>query len=560
MKWQLPGNTDSSNAKRQLCTLIATLLIEFPDRITIIDRKHREWSFKETENEEKFTKELENIAIQIHPMKNKQNNTIRWIAITKTRSATTIPEWKRNDQFYTCATETKAYVFPHPFAYDEWDIISIGFIKEVHTVHYPKDTLHNQIVQLLSQQEPNPPAFHIIPQRITTLDKTASTKAYTIQCPKASARRLTHLLTHGPFRNEQNHMFVPFRYKTGNPDLFLKCIRQQNDVYYKTWVIKLEGFTYEAMEWFKGELHTIKGISHIVPSKRQDTIGEWKVLVEQTKCAYIHRNLTKEWKNMIKKIPTDILQTSPATFPVPSISSKKVREYQESESDADSYGSLLSVGTNMSQMTLDDTTLNELPMSYQTLSYAAVATASTTSTTSNQLSSPTESAYSEWHKEKQELEAQLQKQAAQIEEIQDALQEKILRSKDLEDQLAQALELAHSRDARHEEMMDKFDKLMQRDIHRSSECIAYIPKTPEQPQQPPTSPPSKKANTNTSPHRNIYSVFRQQPGRPLTGRLTNSNRHDTNQKITLSTTSHLMDIDDDQTPPQPGVKAGKKIE
>ena len=124
VKWQLPGTADLASTKRQICSLLATLLIGFPDRITLIDRKHREWMYTETENNDKFQKEISNCAIQIHPMKNNQQRTIRWIAITKIRTATTISDWKNNDQFYTCATEAKAYVFPHPFNYDEWDIHS----------------------------------------------------------------------------------------------------------------------------------------------------------------------------------------------------------------------------------------------------------------------------------------------------------------------------------------------------------------------------------------------------------------------------------------------------
>ena len=121
-------------------------------------------------------------------------------------------------------------------------------------------------------------------------------------------------------------------------------------VFHKTWIIKLEGFTQEAMDMIKPQLENVKGILHVVPSKRQKSIGEWKVLVKQSKCAYIHRNLTKEWKNVTAKIPPSILNNAPKTYPSPTISSKKIREYQDSESDADSYGSLLSSVTNISQL------------------------------------------------------------------------------------------------------------------------------------------------------------------------------------------------------------------
>ena len=96
---------------------------------------------------------------------------------------------------------------------------------------------------MLQKQKKNSPEFQLIPQRISTNDKKASTKAFTIQCVKNDATKLIHLLTHGPFRSEMNQIFVPFKYKNKKPELFLHCIRQQNEVYHKPWIIKLEGIT-----------------------------------------------------------------------------------------------------------------------------------------------------------------------------------------------------------------------------------------------------------------------------------------------------------------------------
>lgn len=561
VKWQMAGTSDLPTTKRQLLGLLATLMMAFPNNITIIDRKQQEWTYEETEDEERFQKLCESLAIQIHPLKNKQQRVQRWVAVTKIRTSTTIQEWKNNDQFYTSATELKVYVFPHPFAYDEWDIISIGFIKDVHVIHFPREILHDQIKDLLKTQEPNPPTFQIIPQRITTSDKTASTRAYTIQCPKASAEKLTHLMTHGPFRTEPNQLFVPFRYKKGNPELFLKCIRQQNEIYYKTWIIKIEGLTYEMMNMVHSEVEHIKGVFRVVPSKRFNTIGEWKILVDQTKCSFVHRTLSKEWPSILNLIPQEIKAGAPENFPAPAISSKKVREYQESDSDADSYGSLLSVGTDVSQMTTDEASLNEMPESYKYPSYAAATMASQSSTDSVQLSSPTGSTQNEWQKEKKELEIQLKQQAAQIEKIQADLQARILRSQDLEDQLAQALDLAHSRDARHEEMLEKFEQLMERTAAQSTDRkVDHYPTTPDREPKQANSPPSKKANTNMSPHRNIYSLFRQPTGRALSSGSTSTTRSAPQRRQANHPEPALMEIDDVPPLPPPGAKSGKKIE
>ena len=51
VKWQIPGNHDASAAKRKLTQVIATLLVSFPDSVTIIDRKKQEWVYQEVVDE-----------------------------------------------------------------------------------------------------------------------------------------------------------------------------------------------------------------------------------------------------------------------------------------------------------------------------------------------------------------------------------------------------------------------------------------------------------------------------------------------------------------------------
>lgn len=446
------------------------------------------------------------MSVQLHAIKNKEKKVSHWVAITKMVSNSSPHEWKNNDQFYSCVSENKTYIFPHPFGQDDWDIVSIGFIKNIHAVHYPRDLLKTQITEMLDPQTNTVPTFQLIPQRITTADKSASTKAYSVQCRKDDGEKLLHLLTHGPFREAPNQIFVPFKYKRTKLEIFLKCIRQQNDMYYKTWIIKAEGITQEAMKYIEHDITRIMGVWHIVPSKRMEEIGEWKILTDHTKCAYIHRQLSQHWSSLIDKIPQEVLEDAPINFSTPMISSKRAREYQDNDSDKDSYGSLLTTATEISAMTAEDNALNDPPVEYQYSSYANAVMASNNSGEETQVSSPTASIYPEWLKEKQELEEQVRQQALQIEKIQADLQAKISRSQDLEDKLAQAIELAHSRDARHEEMLAKFEQLLSshslcrqsgdQEPSDTDMIEANSPATPERKETTSEAPPPKKANTN----------------------------------------------------------------
>lgn len=77
------------------------------------------------------------------------------------------------------------------------------------------------------------------------------------------------------------------------------------------------------------------------------------------------------------------------------ISSKKARDYQDTDSDADSYGSLLTTSTEPSPAEQDDPELDNPPIAYQYPSYAESVMGRDTSTESTQLSSPTASAHND---------------------------------------------------------------------------------------------------------------------------------------------------------------------
>ena len=588
VKWQMPGGQDMASAKKILLQMLTNLLINHPSQITIVDTKQREWMFEESVDEGGFIKEIEKMSIHLHPIKGKDQKVIRWVSVTKTMTKVPLREWKNNDGFFSGVQESKTYIFPHPFQPQEWETASIGFIKDIHVVHFPKEMVHEHLHQLLQKQEENPPTFQLVSQRISTSDKKASTKAFTIQCLKKDAEKLQKMLTHGAFREAPNQVFVPFKYKKTKPDVFLKCIRQQNEVYHKTWIIKIEGITEAMMKYIEQDILNIKGVLHIVPSKRNVEIGEWKVLVDQAKCSYIHRQLTSAWSTVVTKIPPTDLTNAPRNFSTPRISSKRARDYQDEDNDDDSYGSLLTTGTDSSVLTVDESILNELPPDLQYPSYASVIMGTPATQSSVQMSSPTDSAHIDWQAEKQVLESQIKNQAAQlmnqeaqiknqaslIASIQVDLQEKVTRSQDLEDQLAQAIELAHSRDARYEDMMEKFEYLMQSHstmLQQSNHAMsafgtqdAFSPSTPEGTPTKPKSPPAKKANTNSSPHRPIYALFRNPQMRQIQHHHNSTARSHLTRKNQQAIISHsattAMDTDDDSRQPSPGAKPGGKEE
>lgn len=313
-----------------------------------------------------------------------------------------------------------------------------------------------------------------------------------------------------------------------NPSYSRSVFVKQNEVYHKTWVIKLDGISTTSMEYIKGDIAAIPGVFHVVPTRRLHDTGEWKILVDHTKCSFIHGQLTGKWTSLLQKIPTEVLNQEPSTFSSPRISSQKVRSYQDESSDTDSYGSILTTGTDLSTGIVgckDLDQMNEPPSQYRYPTYATAARKSITTQDSPQMSSPTASSYTDWQREKCELEELIRQQTIKIDRIQADLNARVSRTQDLEEQLAQAIELAHSRDACHEEMLQRFEMLM------STHIVNHGGPTPPPPPPPPStaateplqqaqitpptramttqSPPPKKSNQSSTPPKTMYPVFRQ---------------------------------------------------
>lgn len=124
-----------------------------------------------------------------------------------------------------------------------------------------------------------------------------------------------------------------------------------------------------------------------------------------------------------------------------------------------------------------------------------------------------------------------------------------------------------NRDARHEEMLAKFELLMRAytNNHQQDPSDRHDPSatamehgtgdtsTPTTPDRLPPmgQPPPKRPNTNSSPHRHIYSIFRQQS--------VKSNSPKTRKTNNLLLTQP-MDTDDDYRQPVLRAKSSKKLE
>jgi hypothetical protein len=118
-----------------------------------------------------------------------------------------------------------------------------------------------------------------------------------------------------------------------------------------------------------------------------------------------------------------------------------------------------------------------------------------------------------------------------------------------------------------DEMMEKFEILMNHTTTQTQykDAMQELPSTPPNklmltdgtsnhtPHSEP-SPPTKKPNNNSSPHRNIYALFRQPAGKPPT-KTSSNNTQRTSRQLYPPETSQ-METDEEGHTPAPGAKPG----
>ena len=106
--------------------------------------------------------------------------------------------------------------------------------------------------------------------------------------------------------------------------------------------------------------------------------------------------------------------------------------------------------------------------------------------------------------------------------------------------------------------------MQQNKLYNMSHTVEYPihegsnPTTPERAIVSVAPPPQKKANTNSSPNRTIYALFRQSQGKQHKSRQSNIQKTTPTKQGTQS--YQPMDIEDTKRKPTPGAKSGNSKE
>lgn len=334
LKWVFPLSGDRRKAIQSHYDMLGMMLKAFPD-LVIIDNKAREHSEKRTMKSTERSRPFEFYS----DVRSKRTKSL--VCIHKVRTQNSLAELKDAWGVIDELKKQKAYVRTHAFTEKEREISHIGFIPSVNMLNIPREVVKDEIMAMLRGENEEIPNFEVVQVRVDMGkgSKAAErTRAYEIQCPQRHASRLAKMMQSGVFREKP--VYMPYRMKQANPQLFKNAIKSQIKILADQWVIKIQGFSPEMMS-FAREKVMESWATGIVPTKNASQ-GEWKILVDRKDHSKTIAWLRENWMEIVESIPPEMLESS--QFDEQKVVSKTAG-YMENESEegtVDTYGTILS--------------------------------------------------------------------------------------------------------------------------------------------------------------------------------------------------------------------------
>ena len=493
IRFQLPIQQNALAAKHLQAGMLFTILKAFPNDIIYIDNKNEEYVHTEAISDDTTLNKLKSSSMTAHDIssKSKEQAGNRWIIITKFRTTVPFRDWKKHDEVTTELRKHRIYMTPHQFEQKEWDIVSLGFLLGIHIVQFPLEAAKEHVENLIQQSDASSPPFSLAPSKVQVKGKPVYTRAYEVVCHRSNGSKLYHLLTHGKFRDPQNRIFIPYSLKRSNQSTFLSMIKENNQMLSDSYVMKFHGIPATGIQEIKRQILDISGVRHVVPTSKTKSHGEWRILIKSSKFPSVNGQIRRQWDDWCKMIPTQSQANLPDSFPAPTITSKNVKYISDQDDNsAESYGTLLSTASTLTMETMDDNNnFDTCPLDTNLPSYAQVLTGnqhapspeSTITQSVHQQPVPTSTDYNteygqvgynlKWEEENHQLQQRLREQETKLQELGQAKLEldqrlekifeevhnKECRTTELENTIANLLNVVSDRDRQMEERDQQFE-------------------------------------------------------------------------------------------------------
>jgi hypothetical protein len=350
VKWVFPLKHDGRQVLRQHWNMLGMMFDAFPDIVVIGNGSNNNITNCqefETKNECKPSKQAgKGQHFRLHnDVRNVKQQTTT--IIHRFRTIRSLKELKSAEGVIKKLQEEKAYVRLHAFSEIDVHIAHLGFVHSVNPYHTPAEHVKQGLLGMLHQDQTEVPNFEIVKIRVMTENARSwkdRVEAYEVQCAQQCASTLAHMLRSGSFANEP--IVIPYYYRKSQPKMFQGALNRQRRVLLTQYVIKVDGIS-PAMAPIISEAITLPTIIGMVPSPKTH-LGEWRLLVDQSKFQEAMKWLHQNWNEIVESIPDDLIEDSPFDHD-PRITSRlgKTRDdpYSSDKSEdgtIDSYGTLLS--------------------------------------------------------------------------------------------------------------------------------------------------------------------------------------------------------------------------
>jgi hypothetical protein len=340
IKWCLNNIKSATQAKAIYAGILYALLKAHTDDIVILDHNLEEfvWLDKITDKEQKEI--LKKAKFPLHEATSRSEKKLgRWYGIHTVRSTVSLSTLKSHYLVMDTIKSAKAYANIHQFELTEWDITHLGFLRGYNNVHMNKNNAISRLTQEIESPNVQCPTFQLATTRVR-LGKQ-STQAYEVQCLRKDASKMHKLLTTGTLRTTM--AFIPYSYKYKKTEAFTNAIRVHSKSLQDTWVVKIHGYTEEAINILKPALIGHKGATDIVPSFIGRARGEWKILVDKSGIDYYYHWLEARLPAFTQRLPTAVVISFPDDYPDCGINSRPPAAQQDDpDVDDDSYATMLS--------------------------------------------------------------------------------------------------------------------------------------------------------------------------------------------------------------------------
>jgi hypothetical protein len=237
------------------------------------------------------------------------------------RTSLSMADIKSNERIKRLLIDHNFYVNFHRWDETEWDIAQLGFFFGLDPTFLNVDQATSKVTATLqaaiaakASPRPKMPKFKLVfgsPKITAPNNRTARTKAYAIECPRALSKELIDMLKEA---YKTTGSFIAYNMRQRNPEALHKLIRAQTQFIANNRVILLNHIGEGAIFYLDQHITAIPGVQGLLPTRNP---GQYKVSVQEKDFQRIRKYLQQNLSTLYKTHVTVDAQNSDGPFESP---------------------------------------------------------------------------------------------------------------------------------------------------------------------------------------------------------------------------------------------------